>query len=128
MESRVYHTVYGDWYYFTVADDAVDPEKHDYLYIGTLESFEKMREYFGSDTVVPIYVEVEDGVRLERALKRERERTKPGYAEMCRRFLTDEEDFSEEKLAGAGIRERFENVDGDACFEKIREMILLCQK
>ncbi len=42
--------------------------KDSYLMIGTLESYEKMRGYFGEKGVVPVYIEVDDGVRLERAL------------------------------------------------------------
>ena len=67
---------------------------------------------------------VEDGLRLERALKREREVERPRYAEMCRRFLADMEDFSEEKLAEAGITEIFDNTDFDRCVDKISARIL----
>lgn len=55
--------------------------------IGTLESYYGMREYFGEEQLIPIYIEVEDGLRLERALCRERQQKEPKYAEMCRRFL-----------------------------------------
>ena len=37
--------------------------------IGTLESYEKMRGYFGENGLVPVYIEVDDGVRLETALQ-----------------------------------------------------------
>ncbi|MGI6072564.1 MAG: guanylate kinase [Lachnospiraceae bacterium] len=123
IEKRVYHTVYGDWYYFSVDTDKVDLSTFDYLYIGTLESYVKMREYYGEDKVVPIYVEVEDGLRLRRALARERVQKVPGYAEMCRRFLTDSEDFCEENLVKAGINKRFQNVSIDDCLAEIREEI-----
>ena len=123
IEKRVYHTVYGDWYYFSVDTDEVDLASGDYLYIGTLESYVKMREYYGSEKVVPIYLEVEDGLRLERAIGRERAQKKPGYAEMCRRFLTDSEDFSEEKLAAAGIEMRFDNTDMEECLARIKREI-----
>ncbi len=42
--------------------------------IGTLESYQKMKEYFGETVLIPIYIEVEDGERLCRALDRERRR------------------------------------------------------
>ena len=57
--------------------------------------------------MVPLYIEVDDGLRLSRALERERKQTEPKYAEMCRRFLADCEDFTEEKIAEAGIVRRF---------------------
>lgn len=123
IEKRVYHTVYGDWFYFTVDDEHIDLEYNDYLYIGTLESYEKMRDHYGSDVVVPLYIEVEDGIRLERALARERQRQTPGYAELCRRFLSDAEDFSEEKIAHAGIKERYDNMDGGECLKALKAKI-----
>lgn len=111
IELRAYQTVHGVWKYFTVNDEQIDLSNNNYLIIGTLESYVKMRDYFGKENLVPIYVEVEDGVRLERALTRERAQDTPKYAEMCRRFLADSEDFSEEKLEDAGIEIRFENTD-----------------
>ena len=53
----------------------------------------KMQNYFGKENVIPIYIQVDDGVRLERALERERTQKEPKYAELCRRFLADEKDF-----------------------------------
>lgn len=47
-----------------------------------------------------IYIEVEDGERLARALHREGKQEEPRYEEMCRRFLADQVDFSEEKIWG----------------------------
>ena len=124
IECRVYHTVYGDWYYYSVDSDKVNLSQNDYLYIGTLESYVKMRDYYGADKIIPIYIELDDGVRLERALNRERQQKEPGYAEMCRRFLTDSEDFSEENLKKAGIERRFDNTDLETCIREIRNEIL----
>ena len=107
IELRAYHTVHGIWKYFTVADHQVDLDRQSYLMIGTLESYLKIREYFGIKKVIPIYIEVEDGMRLQRALDRERRQETPKYEELCRRFLADEKDFSEEKLKEAGITKRF---------------------
>ena len=106
IEERTYHTVAGDWTYCT-AKGSVPLAQGDCLGIGTPESFEQLRGYLGTDTVIPLYIEVEDGLRLQRALDRERAQEKPNYAELCRRFLTDTEDFSEEKLLEAGITRRY---------------------
>lgn len=38
---------------------------------------------------------------------------------MCRRFLADEEDFSEEKLKAAGITKKFVNNDLQECLREI---------
>ena len=121
IEIRSYDTCHGIWDYFTVADENISLEEHSYLMIGTLESYCKIRDFFGSGRVVPIYIEVEDGQRLQRALKRERKQQTPKYAEMCRRFLADTEDFSEAKLAEAGIEKRFLNEDEN--IERTQEAI-----
>lgn len=124
IESRCYHTVHGDWYYFTADDGQIDLLSGDYLMIGTLESYEKTREYLGKDQVVPIYIEVEDGERLQRALNRERIQQEPKYQEMCRRFLADVEDFSDEQLERLEILRRFRNDTMEKCLAEIRTFIM----
>ena len=119
LESRSYDTKCGVWTYFTADDGQIDLKTSDYLMIGTLVSYRALRERFGKDALIPVYVEVEDGVRLTRALEREKQQEKPQYAEMCRRFLADAEDFSEDRLSEAGIGRRFVNSDLDACLEEI---------
>ena len=123
IEVRSYDTKCGVWTYFTADDGQINLDSHDYLVIGTLVSYRALRDYFGSDKLVPIYIEVEDGLRLYRALQRERKEKVPKYAEMCRRFLADSEDFSEDNLRKAGIERRFENLDLDACLEEINRYI-----
>ena len=124
IESRTYQTVYGPWIYCTVDDGQFELDRYDYLMIGTLESYGNIRRYFGGETVVPVYVFVDDGIRLSRALEREKVQTSPKYAEMCRRFLADEEDFKEENLEKYGIDQKFENNDLHKCIEQIEGMIL----
>ena len=87
IELRAYDTVYGIWKYFTVADEHIDLATQNYLYIVTLEGYEKMRSYFGMDKVVPIYIEVEDGQRLMRAIERERRQGAPKYEKCVGVFL-----------------------------------------
>ena len=111
IELRAYDTVQGVWKYFTVDDGQIDLATDNYLVIGTLESYVKMRDYFGAEKLVPLYVEVEDGERLLRALTRERAQKEPNYAELCRRFLADSVDFSAERLKAAGICRWFENTE-----------------
>lgn len=123
IECRDYNTVHGIWSYFTVDDGQINLSAGNYLYIGTLESFEAMVHYYGEDVVVPIYIEVETGERLERAIHRERQQSQPKYAELCRRFLADEEDFSEEKVEKAGIHRRYENQVLEDCIGEITKMI-----
>jgi len=118
IELREYNTVHGVWKYFTVDDGQFDTQEHS-IAIGTLESYVQMREYFGDEKMIPLYIEVDDGIRLERALKRERKQTSPKYEEMCRRFLADAKDFSEENLENAGIVMRYQNVELEKCVNEI---------
>ena len=123
IESRSYNTKCGIWTYFTADDGQIDLRMYDYLVIGTLVSYEALRDYYGEEYLVPIYIEVEDGVRLLRALERERRQAVPLYAEMCRRFLADAEDFSEDNLRRAGIARRFQNEDLEDCIEDIEQFM-----
>lgn len=125
IERRDYSTVHGIWSYFTVDDGQVNFSlNQDSIIIGTLESYQKIRTYFGKANVIPLYIHVEDGLRLERALERERQQEEPRYAEMCRRFLADAQDFSEEKMAACEIDRIYENIDIEQCLNDIRKDIL----
>lgn len=119
IEERTYDTVYGAWKYATIEDGQINLAAYDYLVIGTLESYAGMKKCYGAENLVPIYIEVEDGERLSRALSRERQQEQPKYEEMCRRFLADQKDFSEENLEEAGIARRYYNDDKVQCLEKI---------
>ena len=115
--------MHGVWRYFTVEDVQIDLSKNDYIIIGVLKSFVDTREYFGEDKVLPIYIEVEDGVRLQRALNREKKPENRRFKEMCRRYLADSEDFSEDKILEAGITRKFENTDLATCIDEVKEYI-----
>lgn len=125
IEERAYDTVHGIWRYFTADDGQIDLGKESCLMVGTPESCVSLRNYFGRDKVLPIYIRVDDGELLARALKRERKQQEPKYAEMCRRYLADLKDFSEEKLSLAGIGEEntFDNEDLGQCILRIRNYI-----
>lgn len=123
VEMRTYHTVHGRWDYFTVDDGSVDLDSSDYVVIGTIEAYEKLRDYYSKDCVVPIYLEIEDGLRLSRALERERSEDNPKFEEMCRRFLADSKDFSEERQREAGIDHKFFNEDLERCTKEIIEFV-----
>lgn len=128
IEERVYRTVDGPWYYFTADDGQIDLAGRSYIGIGTLESFRKIRDYYGRGIVLPVYIETEDGIRLERSLRRERKQEHPNYAEVCRRFLADTEDFSPEKIREAGIDRVFENNGKlEDCIEEVRAYIRSCR-
>lgn len=123
LEWRRYETAFGPWFYYTMDDGQIDLSASGYLVIATLESYMSFRDRFGADAVIPLYIEVEDGERLQWALDRERREKEPRYEELCRRFLADCRDFSEEKLDLAGIRTRFSNLDLDRCLEEVRDYI-----
>ena len=119
IEDRAYHTMHGLWRYFTVDDGQILLGERSSIMIGTLEGYMKMKAYFGEEQLLPIMIELDDGIRLQRALDRERKEDHPKYKEMCRRFLADCEDFSEEKILEAGICRRFYNEDLEQCLDEI---------
>lgn len=123
IESRTYNVVGGKWTYFTADDGSIDLENNNYLVIGTLESYGDMIKYFGSDKLVPIYINVENGIRLKRALEREEMQPNPRYEEMCRRFIADEKDFSKDNLDKLKINNVFENIDFEKCYKEIETYI-----
>lgn len=125
IELRAYHTVHGIWKYFTVDDGQFDGDEN-FIAIGTPESYEKMVAYMGADSLVPIYIQVDDGERLLRAVERERKQKEPKYEELCRRFLADAQDFSEENLKRVGITHSYLNDNMENCVQEI--MLCIQQK
>lgn len=123
IECREYDTVLGSWFYFTADDGQLDFDKGDYILISTLEGYEKLQAAFGIGSIVPVYIEVDDLERLERAVRRERSQVSPCAPELCRRFLADEEDFSEERLQMAGIEMRIVNEDLETAVENVEKLI-----
>ncbi len=134
-EYRLYDTTHGIWTYAT-ASRSIDLDNNDYLTINTLEGFKSLKDYYGEDIVVPLYIQVDEDVRLRRAINREKkqiveklkkegkeipkESNKDKYAineddpkikEMRRRIEADSKDFSVEKRIEAGIPDSniFEN-------------------
>ena len=92
VERRNYNTVNGLWSYATNAENIRLSEN--YLAVNTWEGYQKYLEFYGKENVVPIYFQVEDKVRFERALARESKEGKPNYQEAERRFITDTHDFN----------------------------------
>ena len=119
IEMRCYDTCFGPWKYLTVNDEQIDLSQNDYLLIGTPEAYLSMRTFFGKEAVVPLLIEIDDGVRLQRALDREKQQQEPKYDEMCRRFLADAKDFSEENLDLAGVKTRYVNNVLEDCVNEI---------
>lgn len=125
IEIREYNTVSGIWYYCTVNDGQINLNKNNYLVIATLEAYNSFKVYFGRNNVKPIYITLDDGTRLERALKREKNQDSPNYVELCRRFIADNEDFSEKKLLSSEVTEEFYNYELNKCKNDIKNMIAI---
>ena len=123
IENREYNTCHGLWRYFTVVDADMNLENRSYLLIGTLDTYRQICQVFGSEKVIPIMIELDDGVRLQRALDREKTQEQPKYEEMCRRFLADAEDFAKEKQEAAGIEQVFDNEDLEQCLIRIEKFL-----
>lgn len=121
IEKRCYQTTQGPWIYFTVDF----PIEGDRILITTLVGAEKLMEYYGADKVCVIYLDADDKTRLLRYIERESLQKKPDYAEVCRRFLTDREDFAEERLAAfPALRRIFSQGSVSDCLEQWKKIYL----
>lgn len=97
IERRTYHTVCGDWHYFTCTIDLSGNTNH--IMIGTADVADKLYQYYPSDDVVIIYLELPDKERLLRCIDRESAQKTPNYSELCRRFIADEKDFAPDRIS-----------------------------
>lgn len=130
IEYRTYNTVHGPWTYATISDEQFITE-NDMIMVGTLESYVKVKENFQHKKGVelfPIYIEVPDNIRLKRAIEREEKQKSPKFVELCRRFIADSKDFSEENIKRVGINKRFQNLDLNECISEILEYMNINDK
>lgn len=116
IERRDYHTEHGLWTYCTLSDAEAQAHR---LTVTPLPALCAYREHFGHSAVVPLYIEVPDQDRLLRAIRREANNKSPCYAEVCRRYLADEQDFSRENLSECGIGRLFSNIDFETCLTEL---------
>lgn len=97
IERRDFNTVHGIWSYATTKNQ-IDLSRSNYVTPNTWKAYELYLQTYQKEQLFPIYFELDEGVRFERALHRERISNNHQYSEMCRRFLADCEDFPPEKL------------------------------
>ncbi len=109
IEERGYQTVRGLWRYATVDDGSIDLSGASFLMIAAPAALAGLRARFGEEAVVPLYLKVDDGLRLKRMIRREEHLGSPDYEEVCRRFLADCRDFSREALRGAKVEKMIAN-------------------
>ena len=124
IELRKYDTVNGIWYYGTMDDGQINLQTNSYIVISTLESYSIFKKYFGFNNVIPLYIDVDDGIRLQRILNREMSEDSPNYKEICRRFIADSEDFSNKNLKLNGIEKIYSNNNLVECIADVKNNII----
>ena len=125
IESRKYNTIYGPWYYFTT-NNSMDLNTYNYVGLNTLEGYDQYLKYYDQKKIIPILINVDPGIRLQRALKREQRESNPKYEELCRRFLADSIDFSEENIRKRNITNIIDNNGSiDRTLNKVEKVLKL---
>lgn len=122
IERRSYNTVYGRFEYATV-DEGVNLKDSSYININTLEGLKRIKQYFGEDSVVPVYIDAETKVRTQRYLKRSGTSDAQTIAEIKRRMKDEDTEYTEEALREVGVRIIFDNTDYDYCIYSITQYI-----
>lgn len=125
IEKRKYDTVYGPWYYFTTSSN-IDLENYNYIGDNTLEGLDKFVKFYVIENIISLLIKVDDGIRLQRALDREKREENPKYQELCRRFLADSIDYSEENINKRPITSIINNNSSlDNTMEEVEKVLKL---
>ena len=125
IEKRKYDTVYGPWYYFTTSS-SIDLDNYNYVGSNTLEGLDQFVKFYGMENIISLLVTIDDGIRLQRALDREKMEKNPKYQELCRRFLADSIDFSEENINKRPITSIINNNSSlDNTMEEVEKVLKL---
>ena len=96
LERRTYSTVNGLWHYFTAV--SAIPKNGDSIIITTPAALKMLSAKMcasWTDRIVAVMLETDARVRLLRSIERESREAAPNYAEVCRRFYSDEADFKD---------------------------------
>ena len=124
IEKRTYETAYGPWYYFTTSS-SIDLDNYNYVGSNTLEGLDQFVKFYGMENIISLLIKVDDGIRLQRALDREKMEESPKYQELCRRFLADSIDFSEENINKRPITSIINNNSLDNTMEEVEKVLKL---
>ena len=125
IEKRKYDTVYGPWYYFTTST-TIDLGNNNYIGSNTLKGLDQFVKFYGMENIISLLIKVDDGIRLQRALDREKMEENPKYQELCRRFLADSIDFSEENINKRPITSIINNNSSlDNTMEEVEKVLKL---
>ena len=129
LESRSHNHTSGVVYYGTMED--WDMISQNSIMVNTLEGYKSIAKYYkytNSVTVVPIYIRVSNYERLVRSLSREsNNRSDKAVYEFCRRLVSDEEDYSEEKINElVPDSQIFENVVLELTVSEVKRFIQSC--
>lgn len=126
IESRSYKTACGDiWSYATLVPDEV-LSNNIYVGTGSLESYLMIKEKYPED-VIPILLWVDDYNLILRSINREHGGSRDSLKEICRRFISDAEDYSDEKINASGISKKniVKNTESlSSTVSKIKAIIL----
>lgn len=98
IDLRTYTRIDGKYSYFLLKDQFLKYENS--LVINTLVGASNIIDTFENDNIkfYPIYIECDDKNILKRYMNRIEHSDSEDYAEICRRFISDKEDFSEESI------------------------------
>lgn len=126
IESRSYKTACGDiWSYATLVPDEV-LSNNIYVGTGSLESYLMIKEKYPED-IIPILLWVDDYNLILRSINREQGGSRDSFKEICRRFISDAEDYSDERINASGISKKniVKNTESlSSTVSKIKAIIL----
>ena len=121
VEKRKYTTAHGAWYYFTENFDL--GFNRIFITITTPEGVKNLAEKIDKSTIIIIYLEADNTVRMERLLQRESGQRQPSYDELNRRFLADDKDFGIDLDEFTSFRIGTANLEPDECFSRFKEIL-----
>ena len=103
LEYRSYNVHGSVWYYWTEYDIQFRQNKN-LICTGTLDMLKSYRDKIIDYDIIPIMITVNDLLLVERALGREKQMATPNIVEMCRRYISDYEDYSSDKVRESNIQ------------------------
>ncbi len=120
IECRKYNTIYKgmiDLWYYGVHKDSIDLTKNNYIVVLDVKGLIEFKKHFKGN-IISFFINVDEPTRKQRCINRE----DFDETEWARRWLDDEENFTEEVI-NKEVDFIVENYDFDECVNEILDKI-----
>ena len=125
LDLRKYPTKHGDWYYW---HQKIHPEQSPFvisniLTVSTMDTIQAYSDAYGANNTYVYYLDVDPCTLLHRMISRENTKSKPDFAEVARRFISDYDIRSEQLSWKIPDGVSYNRIDANSSIDDVRNTV-----